>query len=278
MGEGASRGRLCQTVAMRRLAHVLGAGVVALTLDCVPRRRPQPRRWRRRRPPPRRVAWWPRAPRRRRPTHDAPPPPRTTTTTSRPRRRRPPPPDHGGVDAADPGGATARGRLVRGDVGGRHDRDPRRSVCGHRCTRGSAWHARTGARALARTAMPGELGNVVLAGHRTSHNAEFRHLDQPRRRRRGRHVDTLAGRVRATTSSSTEIVRPRRCGSSTRRRPAPPRSSPATRRDRCASASSCTWTWRPVTERVLERGRHQHGLRSLVHRAHGHVAHVTVHQ
>jgi sortase A len=28
------------------------------------------------------------------------------------------------------------------------------------------------------TAMPGEIGNVVVAGHRTSHGAEFRHLDQ----------------------------------------------------------------------------------------------------
>jgi len=28
------------------------------------------------------------------------------------------------------------------------------------------------------TAMPGELGNVVVAGHRTSHNADFRHLDR----------------------------------------------------------------------------------------------------
>lgn len=28
------------------------------------------------------------------------------------------------------------------------------------------------------TAMPGELGNVVIAGHRTSHDADFRHLDQ----------------------------------------------------------------------------------------------------
>ena len=28
------------------------------------------------------------------------------------------------------------------------------------------------------TAMPGELGNVVVAGHRTSHNADFRNLDQ----------------------------------------------------------------------------------------------------
>ena len=26
--------------------------------------------------------------------------------------------------------------------------------------------------------MPGELGNVVVAGHRTSHNADFRHLDE----------------------------------------------------------------------------------------------------
>ena len=28
------------------------------------------------------------------------------------------------------------------------------------------------------TAMPGELGNVVVAGHRTSHNADFRNIDQ----------------------------------------------------------------------------------------------------
>jgi sortase A len=28
------------------------------------------------------------------------------------------------------------------------------------------------------SAMPGEIGNVVVAGHRTSHGAEFRHLDQ----------------------------------------------------------------------------------------------------
>jgi sortase A len=28
------------------------------------------------------------------------------------------------------------------------------------------------------SALPGEIGNVVVAGHRTSHGAEFRHLDQ----------------------------------------------------------------------------------------------------
>ena len=28
------------------------------------------------------------------------------------------------------------------------------------------------------TAMPGQLGNVVVAGHRTSHNADFRRLDE----------------------------------------------------------------------------------------------------
>lgn len=28
------------------------------------------------------------------------------------------------------------------------------------------------------SAMPGEIGNVVIAGHRTSHGAEFRHLDK----------------------------------------------------------------------------------------------------
>ncbi len=27
------------------------------------------------------------------------------------------------------------------------------------------------------TALPGQIGNVVVAGHRTSHGAEFRHLD-----------------------------------------------------------------------------------------------------
>ena len=26
--------------------------------------------------------------------------------------------------------------------------------------------------------MPGDIGNVVVAGHRTSHGAEFRHLDK----------------------------------------------------------------------------------------------------
>jgi LPXTG-site transpeptidase (sortase) family protein len=28
------------------------------------------------------------------------------------------------------------------------------------------------------TAMPGQVGNVVVAGHRVSHNADFRYLDQ----------------------------------------------------------------------------------------------------
>ena len=56
--------------------------------------------------------------------------------------------------------------------------------------------------------MPGELGNVVLAGHRTSHNAEFRHLDQLVA---GDEVimHTLAGRF-VYRVSSTEIVRARR--------------------------------------------------------------------
>ena len=56
------------------------------------------------------------------------------------------------------------------------------------------------------TAMPGEVGNAVIAGHRVSHHADFRHLD-----------DLVAGDdVIMTTSSgrfvykvlSSEIVKP----------------------------------------------------------------------
>ena len=56
------------------------------------------------------------------------------------------------------------------------------------------------------TAMPGEPGNVVLAGHRTSHNAEFRRLDELAP---GDEVilHTAAGRF-VYRVASTEIVAP----------------------------------------------------------------------
>ncbi|CAN5842328.1 hypothetical protein BH20ACT4_BH20ACT4_14350 [soil metagenome] len=56
------------------------------------------------------------------------------------------------------------------------------------------------------TAMPGEAGNVVVAGHRVSHNADFRNLDQLSsgdevifNTGSGRHVYSVV---------STEIVQP----------------------------------------------------------------------
>ena len=56
------------------------------------------------------------------------------------------------------------------------------------------------------SAMPGEIGNVVVAGHRTSHGGEFRHLDalQP-----GDTVvfDTLAGSFTYVVTG-TQIVTP----------------------------------------------------------------------
>jgi sortase A len=54
--------------------------------------------------------------------------------------------------------------------------------------------------------MPGEPGNVVLAGHRTSHDAEFRDLDELEP---GDEVimHTLAGRF-VYRVASTEIVPP----------------------------------------------------------------------
>jgi len=56
------------------------------------------------------------------------------------------------------------------------------------------------------TAMPGEVGNVVVAGHRTSHHAEFRHLDDLVQ---GDEVimHTFAGRF-VYRVASTEIVGP----------------------------------------------------------------------
>ena len=56
------------------------------------------------------------------------------------------------------------------------------------------------------TAMPGDVGNAVIAGHRTSHGAEFRHLDQlvP-----GDHVRfEVGGRAVSYSVTGTEIVQP----------------------------------------------------------------------
>ncbi len=57
------------------------------------------------------------------------------------------------------------------------------------------------------TALPGELGNVVLAGHRVSHNADFRDLDQLAP---GDEVifTTKRGRRHVYNVVSTEIVGP----------------------------------------------------------------------
>jgi len=56
------------------------------------------------------------------------------------------------------------------------------------------------------TAMPGQAGNVVVAGHRVSHNADFRYLDQLRP---GDEVifNTASGR-HVYIVQSTEIVQP----------------------------------------------------------------------
>ena len=57
------------------------------------------------------------------------------------------------------------------------------------------------------TAMPGQLGNVVVAGHRVSHNADFRHLDQLVA---GDEVDLdrPPPGASSTRCSSSEIVKP----------------------------------------------------------------------
>ena len=56
------------------------------------------------------------------------------------------------------------------------------------------------------TAMPGDVGNVVVAGHRVSHNRDFRDLDQLQP---GDEVimSTMSGR-HVYHVSSTEIVTP----------------------------------------------------------------------
>ena len=86
--------------------------------------------------------------------------------------------------------------------------------------------------------MPGQVGNVVVGGHRTSKHRVFRHLDDLVagdqiifQDANGEHV-YLVNRV--------EIVDPTTCGSSTRRTRPPPRCSLAIRLARPGSASSCS--------------------------------------
>ena len=113
---------------------------------------------------------------RRRPARRPPPATTTstaTTTTATSRR-----PRAGAASATrpiappqDPERAEALGESAR-------SRSPR-SVSTRRCSRGSGSPRSTTARATGPARrMPGQVGNVVVAGHRTSHSAQFRHLDQ----------------------------------------------------------------------------------------------------
>ena len=112
------------------------------------------------------------------------------------------------------------------------------------------------------TAMPGELGNVVVAGHRTSHNADFRRLDELKpgdqvifdldaaegfERADGVPVSVPDPGRRTPASTSTSSTpwrssRPTRCGWSPRTTATRRRCSPATRQGRSPSASSCSST------------------------------------
>ncbi len=92
------------------------------------------------------------------------------------------------------------------------------------------------------SAMPGQIGNVVVAGHRTSHGAEFRHLD----------ALAPGDDVMFTTADGTftyhvtgrRSSRPTRCGSSIRRTRRRPRCSRATRSGQPRNASSSIWRCR----------------------------------
>ncbi len=154
-------------------------------------------------------------------------------------RRRSPTTTHRCRRCRCPIAAAAGGRLDRAARRGRLDRDPR---IGLTRTMFEGIRLSTldhGPGHWPGTAMPGELGNVVVAGHRsattptsatsTSWCPATRSSCRPRT---GRHVY----RVRVAPRSS----RPTRSGSSTRPTARPPRCSPATRRARSASASSST--------------------------------------
>jgi sortase A len=121
-------------------------------------------------------------------------PPTTTTTTTLPRQTTqpvPPPADARGPENNPPIGRIAIPRigldsqLEQGIRLTTLDRGP-----GH-------WPG---------TAMPGEIGNVVVAGHRTSHGAEFRDLDdlQPG----DEVVFTTATGVHTYRVTGTQIVQP----------------------------------------------------------------------
>ena len=246
MGEGAPVGRLCQTVAMRRLAHLLGAGALALAVHVVRRRRPHRDAGRRRRAEPRAprrvVAAAPpdarRLDRRR-------PPPRTTTTTHRHaraddaadrRRPRSPPTLPTPVPPPPEDGSTEETCEV-GTIEIPSDRPVR-----HRCTRASACRRSTAGpgtgpgrpcRASSATSSSPATARATTPSSATSTTSS------PATRS---SCTPLAGRFVYRVVVDGDRARPTRCGSSTRRRLAPRRSSPATRRDRSASASSCTWS------------------------------------
>ena len=117
----------------------------------------------------------------------------------------------------------------------------RRSASTARCTRASRSRRSTnGPGHWPGTALPGQLGNAVVAGHRTSHNRDFRNIDQlvP-------GDEIILSTDRAATSTGSRAPRsssPTRSGSSTRRRRRRPRCSPATLPAPPASASSSSPT------------------------------------
>ena len=114
----------------------------------------------------------------------------TTTTTAHRRRRRrrchrphpddavadhhrPPPPPRPVPVAPPPEDGSDDPRCELGSIEIPQHRRRRADVRGH-----PADHPRSRPGALARHGDAGQVGNVVVAGHRISHNADFRHLDQ----------------------------------------------------------------------------------------------------
>ena len=102
------------------------------------------------------------------------------------------------------------------------------------------------------TAMPGQAGNVVVAGHRTSHSKPFRNIDKLEA---GDLVTfTVDGAVYNYVVTGHEIVDPTAIRSSTRHPMRRPRCSPATRRARCPSATWCTSRSRVRAHRLRSAG------------------------